>query len=108
MVSDEVSTLSMDKTMVSRVKKSLTDIVSNRKRTVRYGLFCLLIYYFLNTCYDRRKDKPVFFRVEEMSKVKSKWLPNKAGNNFDLSIRGTRPVRSLSFNGILHPLQVDR
>ena len=108
LVSDAVTAVSTDKTMISRVKQSLTDTVSNRKRSVRDELFCMLRYYSLKSSHDRRTDKPIFSKVEEISKAQSKLLPQEDGDNPDLTAWRTRSLQSLSSDGIIHPTLVGR
>jgi len=66
--------LCTDKTLISRVKQSLSDSVSNRKRLVRDELFCCLKYFSLKSSHDRRHGQPLHSKVEEIKMVQDRLL----------------------------------
>ena len=66
--------LCTDKTLISRVKQSLSDSVSNRKRLVRDELFCCLKYFSLKSSHDRRHGQPLHSKVEEIEMVQDRLL----------------------------------
>ena len=104
LVSNAVSSICTDKTMVSRVKQSLSDSISNKKRAVRDELFCLLKYFALKSSHDRRKDKPLFTKSEEILKAQSKLLHQGLDGRPDLSTWRTKPIDFLSSDSSVHPI----
>ena len=102
--SNAIASISTDKTMVSRVKQSLSDSISNRKRAVRDELFCLLKYFSLKSSHDRRKDKPLFSKQEEILKAQSKLLQIGSDGQINLSTWRTKVIQDLTSDSSVHPI----
>ena len=63
---DTLKVLSTNKILMNKLKQHLTDSVSNRKRSVKDELFWILKYFSLRSQNDRRKDVPLFTKLEEI------------------------------------------
>ena len=104
LVTNAVSSISTDKTMISRVKQSLSDSISNKKRAVRDELFCLLKYFALKSSHDRRKDKPLFTKAEEIRKAQTKLLPLGMDGKPNLSTWRMKTIDCLTSDSSVHPI----
>ena len=71
---ETLSVISSDPVMIGKVKQSLSDCISNRKRSVRDELFNILRYFSLKSSHDRRKHTPIFTKEEEIKLAKEKLL----------------------------------
>ena len=69
-----LSVLRDNAVMKGKVRQCLSDCISNRKRTVRDELFQALRYFSLKSSHDRRREKPIFTKEEEIKFVKEKLL----------------------------------
>lgn len=63
---DTLDAISSNTVLIGKVKQSLSDSISNRKRSVRDELFQVLRYFTLKTSHDRRRHTPIFNRAEEI------------------------------------------
>ena len=78
---ETIQALSTDKTLISRVKQSLSDSVSNRKRLVRDELFCCLNYFSLKSSHDRRHGQPLHSKLEELKMVQDRLLGDSTSSS---------------------------
>ena len=104
-----IRSISTNPVMLNKVKQCLSDAISNRKRTVRDELFQLLRYFSLKTSHDRRKETPLFDKVEEISLVKQKLLGMQSqqdSSTFQHSVKDysrwrTLPLEELTCDGVV-------
>ena len=110
MKQDTITTVSSNKAMISRVKQSLSDMISNRKRQVRDELFQSLKYFSLKSSHDRRRETPLFDKSLEIETAKQKLLrhvsqgdsqtePHVSSFTLDYSTWRVQPLVNLTSDG---------
>ena len=93
---EAINVISTNPVMISKVKQHLSDAVSNRKRLVRDEFFCILKYFSLKSTHDRRKQKPLFEKDEEITKAKTAILHYKTPGVLDYSRWRTARIEDLT------------
>ena len=104
-----IRSISTNPVMLGKVKQCLSDATSNRKRLVRDELFQQLRYFSLKSSHDRRRETPLFDKVEEISLAKQKILGQALGQTSstsrhsveDYSRWRTQPLEDLTCDGVV-------
>lgn len=100
-----VQEISTNTLMVGRVRQSLSDSVSNRKRLARDELLNILKYYSLKSSHDRRREIPIHSKEVEIEKARRNVLYTDSSQAdcssqcIDFSSWRTKPLNDLTSDG---------
>ena len=96
---ETVNAISNNKVLIAKTKQMISDAFSNRKRAVRDELFISLNYFSLKTSHDRRYDRPLFSKHEEIEIAQQKLVHEDASRNLrDYSWWRITPITSITSN----------
>jgi len=95
---ETVAAISTNAFMLGKIRQTISDCISERKRTSRDELFQSLQYFTLKSAHDKRRETPLFSKAEEIRRAKQKLLRDVEGS-VDFSWWRTAKITELSVNG---------
>jgi len=95
---ETVTEISTNAVMLANMRQKISDSISGRKRNSRDELFQQLHYFSLKSAHDKRRESPLFSKVEEIRRAKKNLLKIVDGE-VDYSWWRTANITELSVNG---------